>query len=302
MAGYSSHNLEAFVDVIRLKSFSSVARKRGLTPSSVARQISSLEDELGIALFIRSTRSLVPTEAGRLLFERSEHILNDLEDAKHAATSLRRDVQGRLRLCCWPTFAKRCVLPHLPELFDLYPDLRIDLDLTERLHDPALDRTDLVIRIGELTDSSRLATRLATQTSVIVASPGYLAKHGTPRTLAECAEHRLIDKRHAAKVMGWRVLLGESRAVLRRLVLQTDDLEAQTQACTAGLGLVFAPTWLFRDRLRSGALVSIPLEGLAERSTADIHLLRNPGTPTAVIKTFSEFLRHKIAKQLDPNS
>lgn len=302
MAGYSSHNLEAFIDVVRLKSFSAVARKRGLTPSSIARQISSLEEEVGVALFLRSTRSLVPTEAGHLLFERSERILSDLEDAKLAATSLRQNVQGCLRLCCWPTFAKRCVIPHLPELFARYPDLRIDLDLTERLHEPVLSRTDLVIRMGELTDSSLLATKLATQTSIVVASPAYLARHGTPTSLEECASHRLIDKRHKIKRMGWRALLGESRGIMRRLVLQTDDLDAQTQACAAGLGLAFAPSWLFAEQLRSGALVTVAIEIAQEQSTTDIHLLRNPGTPTAAIKAFTEFLRRKLATQLDAAS
>src|ERR1700733_594735 len=106
MARYSSHHLEAFVDAARLKSFSSVARKNGLTASSVARQITSLEEELGVALFIRSTRSLTLTEAGRILFERSERILEDLDEAKQEVMSLRKEVRGSIRLCCWPSFAK----------------------------------------------------------------------------------------------------------------------------------------------------------------------------------------------------
>jgi DNA-binding transcriptional LysR family regulator len=81
------------------------------------------------------------------------------------------------------------------------------------------------------------------------------------------------------------------------LVLQTDDLEAQTQACTSGLGLVFAPTWLFQDQFRSGVLVKVAIDGLAERSKADIHVLRNAGAPTAAIKAVSEFLRQKITTQ-----
>jgi DNA-binding transcriptional LysR family regulator len=291
MAAYSSHNLEAFVDVVRTKSFSSVARKRGLTPSSVARQISSLEAEIGVPLFIRSTRSLVPTEAGRLLYERADQILDDLDEAKRAATSLRKEVRGSVRLCVWPTFAKRCLLPHIAQLFEKHPELRIDLDLSERLHEPVLGRTDLAIRIGELISSSLVALRLGTQTSAIAASPAYLKKRGTPHTLAECAEHRLIDKRRITPFMGWRILLGESRKVQRQLVLQTDDLEAQVDACSAGIGLVFLPMWTLTDHLRTGNLVRISVKDLDLRSDADVYLLRNPGAPTAAIDAVSQFVR-----------
>ncbi len=298
MAGYSSHHLEAFVVVVRWRSFSSVARKRGLTPSSIARQISSLEEELGIALFTRTTRALVPTEAGRLIYERAERILDDMDEAKRAATSLRDDVRGTVHLVAWPTFAKRCVLPHLQELLDQYSDLRIDLDLGERFHEPVLGRSDLVIRIGELGDSSHLSTRLGTQTSAVIASPAYLKKHGTPQTLTDCASHRLIDKRHIAQCMGWRILLGEARAIQRQIVLQTDDLEAQIEACAQGVGLAFLPRWTSRDLLRTGELVSIAVEGLDQQSNADVHLLRNAGTPTAAIDAVSKLLRRVIPQEL----
>ncbi|WP_263410901.1 LysR family transcriptional regulator [Terriglobus tenax] len=298
MAGYSSHHLEAFVDVVRRKSFSSVARNRGLTPSSIARQINALEEELGVTLFIRSTRTLVPTEAGRLLYERSEQILDDLEQAKNAAKSLRDDVRGCVRLSCWPTFAKRCVLPHLPQLLKQYPELRVDLDLSERLHAPALGRTDLVVRMGELTSSSLRASPLGVQRSAIAASPTYVNQHGMPATLADFSSHRLIDKRHTARFMGWRTLLGDSRATLEQTVLQTDDLEAQVEACKAGLGLIFLPTWAFQENARRGELLLIPVDGLEQHSSAEIHLLRNPGKLTASIDAFSRFLRMCVAPHL----
>jgi DNA-binding transcriptional LysR family regulator len=299
MAAYSSHNLEAFVDVVRMKSFSSVARKRGLIPSSVARQISALEAEIGVTLFIRSTRSLVPTEAGRLLYERAGQILEDLDEAKRAATSLRKDVSGSVRMCVWPTFAKRCLLPHIAQLLGKHPKLRIDLDLSERLHEPVLGRTDLAIRIGELTSSSLVALRLGTQTSTVAASPTYLKKHGTPQTVAECAEHRLIDKRRTTPFMGWRILLGESRRVQRQFVLQTDDLEAQVDACAAGIGLVFLPLWTLKDQMRTGNLVRISVKDLNLRSDANVYLLRNPGAPTAAIDAVSQFVRKAVPQFLN---
>jgi DNA-binding transcriptional LysR family regulator len=299
MAGYTSHNLEAFVDVVRLKSFSAAARRRDLTPSSVARQVSSLEEELGVKLLIRSTRSVTLTEAGCILFERSRQILEEMEDAKRAATLLRDDVRGNVRLACWPTFAKCCVLPHLPSLLEQYPELRVDLDLTERLHEPVLSRTDLVIRIGPLSNSNLLSTSLGSQSSVVVACPAYLERYGAPRTLEECAKHRLIDKRHGTELMGWRALLGEGRAVTRQRVLQTDDLEAQAEACVEGVGLLFIPSWAVKGRISTGALIKVKISLIEERSKAEVHLLRNPGTPTATIRAFSDFLRSKVRLSLE---
>jgi DNA-binding transcriptional LysR family regulator len=293
-AGYSSHHLEAFVDTVRLKSFSAVARKRGLKASSVARQVSALEEELGISLFIRTTRSLVLTDAGRTLFERSERILDDLAEAKNEATSRRKEVSGLLRICCWPTFGKKHILPHLPQFMERFPRLRIDLDLSERLHDPVLERTDLVFRIGELTDSTLIATRFATQHSVFAAAPAYLARHGAPQTLAACAQHRLIDKRHTADSMGWRSLLGESRATLQSYVLQTDDLEVQVDACVAGLGIVHIPDWAIYDRVMTGEVKMLSLLSETSSKAAGMYLLRNPGPTTAAVEAFGNFMRRKL--------
>jgi DNA-binding transcriptional LysR family regulator len=294
MAGYSTSNLEAFVDTVRLNSFSAVARKRGLTASSIARQINALEQELGVSLFIRTTRSLALTEAGRTLFERAERILNDLADAKSEATSLHKEVRGLLRIGCWPTFGKKHILPHLPSLLERYPQLRIDLDLSERLHDPVLKRTDLIFRIGELTNSTLIATRFATQRSVFAASPAYIARHGLPQTLPDCKQHRLIDKRRAAGFMGWRTLLGESRSVSRCYVLQTDDLQAQADACAAGLGLVHLPDWTIYDHVQSGKVTLFSLQPDSRSKIVCIHLLRNPGPPTSAIEAFCKHMRQKV--------
>jgi DNA-binding transcriptional LysR family regulator len=291
--GYTTSNLEAFVDTVRLNSFSAVARKRGMTASSIARQVTALEHELGVSLFLRTTRALVLTEAGRILFKRSERILDDLADAKSEATSLRKEVRGLLRIGCWPTFGKKHILPHLPSLIEQYPQLRIDLDLSERLDDPVLERTDLIFRIGDLTDSTLIATRFATQRSIFAASPQYLKQHGVPRTLADCTHHRLIDKRHAASFMGWRALLGENRAATQCYVLQTDDLQAQAEACAAGLGIVHLPDWTIYDLIEKKALkpLSIPTDVATETG---VYLLRNPGPATAAVEAFCKHMREKI--------
>jgi DNA-binding transcriptional LysR family regulator len=292
--GYTTGTLEAFVEAVQLGSFSAVARKRGMIASSIARQITGLERELGVPLFIRTTRALELTEAGRVLFLRSENILRDLANAKREAISLRHEVTGLIRVSCLPTFGKKHIIPHLSELFDLHPKLRISLDLTERLNNPLQQRTDLMFRIGKLKDSTLVSSRFATQTTVIAASPRYLARKGTPRNILECATHSLIDKNHAANGAGWRELLGAGPDALNSYLLQTDDFQSQVDACVAGLGIVRVPDWAIYDRVESGEVTLLSLAPSASAGTEGIYLLKNRGLTTAAIKAFCNHLERKI--------
>jgi DNA-binding transcriptional LysR family regulator len=289
--GYSSNNLEVFVDAVKLNSFSAVARRRGLTAISVARQVSALEKELGISLFNRTTRSLTLTAAGRTLFDRAGRILDELEEAKLEATSHQKEARGLLRVSCWPTFGKKHIIPHLRSLMDEHPKLQVDLDLSERLHEPAFDRSDLIFRIGDLRDSTLIATRFAQQRGVFVASPEYLERHGTPKTLADCPQHRLIEKRHFASVMGWRMLLGETRAIFQKYVFQTDDLEAQLDACIDGLGIAHLPDWVVYDKVASGEVNTLPIDLGPSTTTATIFILRNQGPISAAAEAFTSHIR-----------
>jgi len=121
----------SFVDVAQAKSFSAVARRKGLVASSVARQIDALEQDLNVPLFTRSTRALVMTEAGALLFERAVKILHDMTDARSEVVSLDGSVQGLLRVSCVPAFGRRHVVPHLASLFDKHPALSVEMELTD---------------------------------------------------------------------------------------------------------------------------------------------------------------------------
>jgi DNA-binding transcriptional LysR family regulator len=292
--GYTTDNLEAFVETVHLGSFSAVARKRGMSASSIARQITNLEHELGLSLFIRTTRALELTEAGRVLFLRSVNILRGLADAKSEAISLRHDVTGLIRISCLPTFGKKHIIPHLPELFELYPKLRVSLDLTERLNDSLQQRTDVMFRVGQLRDSTLVSSQFATQHTVIAASPRYLARKGIPRTIQEYVTHSLIDKRHAVSGAGWRELLGEDPHSLNSYLVQSDDLQSQVDACVIGLGIVRIPDWAIYDRVESGEVRLLSLDPLPFTMSQGIYLLRNRGPMTAAIKAFCNHLQRKV--------
>ncbi len=292
-----AEHLAVFVDVVRGGSFSSAARRRSVTPSAVVRQIDGLEHELGAALLVRSTRALALTDAGQRLFERAQRLLDDLADTRAEILSLDGAVAGVLRIACFPTFGKRYVIPTLEALMAEHPRLKVELDLTERLADPVLERLDAVIRIGELQDSSLIATKLAPQRRLLVASPVYLARCGVPDTIEALARHRLLDKLHGADLLGWAEVLGHAVNSLPDAVdcFRCDDFEALRGAALASLGVGFLPSWVVGPDVAAGRLVQLDLGREAWNGRdMGIYVLRALAQPSAKLKVFTAALRDQI--------
>jgi DNA-binding transcriptional LysR family regulator len=292
-----AEHLAVFVDVVRGGSFSSAVRRRAVTPSAIVRAIDGLEHGLGAPLLVRSTRALALTDAGERLFERAQRLLDELADTHAEIAAMTGAIAGVLRIACFPTFGKRYVIPALEALMAEHGALRVELDLTERLADPVLERLDAVIRIGVLQDSSLIATKLAPQHRLLVASPAYLARCGRPERLGDLAAHRLLDKLHGADLLGWSELIGFPVAGVRdgAEVFRCDDFEALRQAATAGLGVGLLPDWVAGPDVRAGALVRLALEGEAWNARpAGVYLLRALQHPSAKLRAFTEALRAHI--------
>lgn len=288
--------LAIFADVAREGSFSGAARRRGVNPSSVSRQIDALEQHLATPLFQRSTRQLSLTDAGEVLLVRARQILDALVDAQQEVASMSDAVAGVLRVACFPTFGKRHVLPVLGRLAEQYPALRVELDLTERVADPVAERLDVVIRIGELSDSTLIASHLATQTRLLCALPAYLAQAPALQQAADLRAHRLIDKMHGADLLGWADLLGEPpRQLGLQPVFRCDDFEAMRIAALEGFGVAYLPDWVVGEDIREGRLVQL-LPGWSEdgRSRTGIHALRALRRPPARVAVFLDVLKAHI--------
>ncbi|MFM2480319.1 LysR family transcriptional regulator [Celerinatantimonas sp. YJH-8] len=286
--------LGVFVDVARESSFSAAGRRRGRSPSSIGRQIDALEAHLDTPLFLRSTRHLTLTDAGEALLIRAREILDSLVDVQQELASMKGDVSGVLRLACYPTFGKRYVLPVMAQLAHQYPDLSFHLDLTERLAEPVADRLDLVIRIGDLHDSTLIGSRIAVQTRVLCASSDYLAVAGIPETFEEMQQHRLIDKLHGADLLGWSDVLGhpgrgDGLALPR---FGCDDFEGMRQAAIAGVGVAYLPDWVVGEDIQAGLLTPIvsPWSAKIPVSTG-IYALRALRHPPARVTVFLDALR-----------
>ena len=288
--------LGVFADVAREGSFSGAGRRRGRTPSAIGRQIDTLEAYLDTPLFLRSTRLLTLTDAGEALLVRARQILDSLEDAQQELASMKGAVTGTLRVACFPTFGKRYVLPAMGVMARQYPDLRLELDLTERLADPVAERLDLVIRIGDMADSTLIGTRIATQTRILCASPQYLAHAGTPASIADLACHRLVDKMHGADLLGWADVLGQpARAASDQPVFACDDFEAMRLAVGEGMGIGYLPDWVVGPDIKAGVLVQLFPEWSAQAcAQTGIHALRALRQPPARVTVLLDTLRAHI--------
>ncbi len=292
-----AEQMAVFVDVVRGGSFSSAARRRAVTPSAIMRQVVALEESLGVSLLIRSTRALALTDAGQRLFERAQQLLDSLADTHAEIAAFNGSVTGVLRIASFPTFGKRYVIPALSAMMAKHAGISAEIDLTERLADPAMDRFDAVIRIGELSDSALIATKLAEHTRLLVASSAYLDAYGAPSDPQALHRHRLIDKLHGADLLGWtdvrgRPAGGDSHDLVS---FRSDDFEAMRAAALAGIGIAFLPSWVVGPDVRAGQLVRLPLGGESwNRHRAGIYVLRALAKPSAKLSAFIAALREHI--------
>ncbi len=251
--------MNLLVEAVDGGSFSAAGRELGLAPSSVARRVAALEDDLGVRLLNRTTRSLSLTEAGRLYLERARRILTEVEEARLSVTQLEADPRGTLRLNLPTAFGRTHVVPMLPDFLAQYPELAIDLVLTDAFVDLVEEGIDLAVRIGELKDSSLVARKLAPNDRVLCASPGYFERRGRPMEPDDLAAHNcLIYKRGGERqVWHFRAPDGAIQDVQVSGDLQTNNTEALHALTLNGLGITTMPTWLVGQDLVEGRLEQV---------------------------------------------
>ncbi|HKT97441.1 MAG TPA: LysR substrate-binding domain-containing protein [Paraburkholderia sp.] len=208
----STDELLVFVTVIDAGSITAAAEKLEQTVSGVSRALTRLEKQLGVALILRTTRRLQLTEEGELFLERARAILAAMEDAEEAVSRYREQPSGRLRVDAATPFMLHCIVPHMAAFAARYPDIQLELTSNERIVDLLEQRVDIAIRIGALQDSTLHARSLGASRRRVVASPAYLAAHGTPRTLAQLREHRLIGFTAPAQLNRWPLRLNGDTA------------------------------------------------------------------------------------------
>jgi DNA-binding transcriptional LysR family regulator len=263
---YFQAAIEAFVQVAETNSFSEAARRLRTSKSVISRQVSSLEAELGARLFHRTTRSLTMTEAGQGYFGRVGQILADLAEANLAVTQLQSAPRGTLRINAPMSFGFLHLARALPDFMARYPEVELDVSMTDRFVDLVDEGFDLAVRIAALQDSSLIARRLAPIRLVVCASPDYLKQHGTPLMPQDLRTHACIVNSNIPSAREWKFLGADGKPLSVKVESQIaiNNGDALRVAALGGLGLTILPTFIVGRDLQAGALVSVLSDYLAQ--------------------------------------
>ena len=269
--------LEVFVRVVQAGSFSAAARGLDLTPSAVSKQIARLEDRLGARLLNRTTRRLNATEVGSAFYERCARILADMAEAEQAVIDLHGAPRGLLRISLPLSFGRLHIVPLIPDFLAKYPEVRIDLSFNDRMVDLIEEGMDLAVRVGELSDSSLIARRLAPNRRVVCAVPAYIERAGRPERPADLKDHNCLVYTYRALRHDWRFRGpdGQEETVRVSGNLESNEAEALRASVLGGVGLGLLPLWLIGQDLASGRLLEVLLDYHAPDSA--IYAVYPPG-------------------------
>jgi DNA-binding transcriptional LysR family regulator len=298
--------LAMFAKVAEERSYAGAARSMGVSVATVSRAVARLEDRLGGRLFNRTSRRLALTDFGRGLADRAGCLLTEAEEIEHAALETARRPRGLVRLAAPMSFGTRWVAPILPEFFRLYPDIAVDLHLSDEKVDLIGDGFDAALRIAVLEDSSLVARQLAPVRRFIVAAPSYLARYGRPHHPDDLSAHHCLGYAYRARRDVWRLSnkAGDSATVTPIGPLRVNNGDTLIPTILAGLAIAELPEFIAFDLLRTGQVEAL----LPDWSMALVGLYFV--TPTArargaKVDALSSFLTERLSRpdwRVDPQS
>lgn len=251
--------LAMFAKVAEERSFAGAARAMGVSVATVSRAVSRLEERLGARLFNRTSRRLALTDFGHSLAERATRLYDEAEAAENAVREMSSRPRGLIRFAVPMSFGLRWVAPLLPEFFRLYPEISIDLHLSDATVDLVGDGFDAALRIAVLPDSSLVARRLCGVSPVVLAAPGYLARHGEPRHPRELNGHHCLGYAYRRRQDIWHFTnsAGEEESVTPSGPLRVTNADALVPMLLEGLAIAELPEFMAAEHLATGRLTAI---------------------------------------------
>lgn len=284
--------LAAFVATVDETSISAASRRLGLAKSVVSERLAELERALGVTLLQRSTRRLTLTSAGESLLPRARRILRELEEAAAEVDASSGKLAGPLRISAPVGFGVLHLGPAIARFLHDHPDIEMALELDDGFVDAATGGFDAVLRHGAIGDGRLIARRLATSRRLLVASPAYLAAHGTPASLTDLERHRGVL--YANRASDWRFAAGSAWSVVRpKAALRVNNGLVMRDAALAGLGLALLPTFFVHAEIRSGALVEVDIGWPAEGAELFLTYPRDHGAAPK-IRALGDSLRRSF--------
>lgn len=293
--------LAIFAKVVEARSFAGAAAELRLSKATVSKAVSRVEARLGTRLFNRTSRRLALTDAGRRLAERAARILAEGEAAEDGILAESAGPRGLVRLAAPMSFGLTQVAPLLPDFLTAYPEVIVDLHLSDATIDLIGDGFDAALRIAALPDSSLVARRLCGVSRILVASPAYLARRGRPTHPLHLAEHACLGYTYLPNPDIWRFRnsAGEEAVVRPAGPLRANNADALMPVLIAGLGLAVQPDFIVRDALADGRLEAVMPEWSLRPSA--LHFITPPGGPRpARVEVLGDFLAKRLARPKRP--
>ncbi len=289
--------MTVFVAVAEEAGFAPAARRLGLSPPSVTRAVSELEERLGARLLHRTTRTVRLTESGERYLADCRRILTEIEEADRHAAGLHAAPQGMVMVSAPALFGRMHVAPILLDLLDQYPGISFNTLFVDRIVHLVEEGVDVAIRLAELPDSSFSAIRVGSMRRVICASPDYLAAHGNPQHPRDLAKHETINSSHMALGGEWSFQQGEKRFTVKlRSRLTVNNADTAITGAVAGRGITRVLHYMVARQLEAGQLKIIL--GNYELPAVPVHVLhKEAGQTSARVRAVVDFLAERLRKE-----
>lgn len=285
--------MDTFIKVIDSNSFSLAAKSLKISSAAVSKQISALEEELGVKLLNRTTRSLILTEAGRIYYDYCQKLLNMVREADSLVSHMRVEPSGHLHVISGRHFAETFIIPHLKEFMTQYPKVTINLELAERVPDISKENIDIVFGMSIHGPPDAIQKKIAMTRYVICASPQYLKKNGTPLTPKELLKHHYIA--HSMRKPDNLITFKNGQQIYLNPILKLNDTEAMLQCALDGIGIVRLHDYMVEQAIANGKLVEL-LKKYSEPELPIFYYYQQSRYVHSKIRLFLDFIIDKIAQ------
>ncbi|MGE8690247.1 MAG: LysR family transcriptional regulator [Achromobacter sp.] len=287
-------DLEAFIRIVEVGSLTKAARNLGRSLQAVSRSLAALEEDVGVQLVHRSTRHLALSEAGETFYRRVKPAMAEIGEARLEAADRRTEPSGILRVGAPILFGPDFLVPIIADYLRAYPQVEVDLQLTDSFSDLAGEGLDLVVRIGDLPDSGLQGKRLGTLRRVVFGAPSYFERHGRPAHPLELRQHACIVRTVDPRPGLWAFQIGgKRRTVGVRGRFRSNTMAAIYGAVSAGLGIGYSPLWQIRHLLDAGE-VELILQDFEPRPVPIHALWQENRLPPAKVRAFVDYLAARL--------
>ncbi|WP_418103397.1 LysR family transcriptional regulator [Vibrio harveyi] len=289
--------MRAFVRVAQTGSFSATGREMNTSQTTISKKVAALEKKIGVKLLARSSRDHALTPAGAKYYQTCVDILGELDEAEAEARSEVASPQGTIRISAPVAFGRILLAPIMAEFFQRYPDIKVDLQLSDQHTDLISDGIDVAIRAKQLEDSTLIARHLFDNPMLVLAAPSYLQQHGAPKTLEDLKQHNCLVYSRMKDINVWSFTKqNQKHAVAVNGNFQSDNGDVLLEVALTGMGIVTLPIWMVEHHLKEGRLTQLMNDYTGQNLPFNAVYLQSRYTPLKV-RCLIDFLKEKL-----PNS